>query len=143
MTASIEDILTLLTIKDVYIEPDLKMENGYIQAIDGVLAPSSETIAGLVSSQSAFSIFNEGLKLTGLDELLSIYDIDPSYDGTLYGPPFETQAKQQPPYPAEKHQRFTLLIESNDLLADPSKNPLNKPILNINDLIELAEYWYA
>ena len=135
-------VFALLNNSARIIEPDLKMENGYIQAIDGVLAPSSETIAGLVSSQSAFSIFNEGLKLTGLDELLSIYDIDPSYDGTLYGPPFETQAKQQPPYPAEKHQRFTLLIESNDLLADPSKNPLNKPILNINDLIELAEYWY-
>ena len=136
-------VFALLNNSARIIEPDMKMENGYIQAIDGVLSPSSETISGLVASQTSFSIFNEALKLTGLDELLTKYEIDNDYDGTLYGPSFETQNKQQPPYPEEKHQRYTLLIESNDLFADETKNPLKKPITDINGLIELAEYWYG
>ena len=124
-------------------DQDLKMENGYIQVIDAVLSPSNKLSNELLASQPSFSIFSDALKATGLDKVLNEYELDPDYDNTLLGPAFETQGKQTPPVPEEMHKRFTLLAETNDLLADPTKNSLGMSINNMEDLVKFAEYWYG
>ena len=129
--------------KSHIIDQDLKKENGVVQVVDAVLSPSSLKTSELLASQPSFSLFNSALSATGLDEVISEFEIDPDYDGTLYGPAFETQNKQEPPYPSERYSRFTLLVESNDLLADPTKNSLNKPIVTLDDLVTFAEHWYG
>lgn len=125
------------------IEQDLEMENGYVQVIDVVLAPSSKMSNELLASQPSFTTFSKAMTMTGLDKYMSEYEIDPDYDNTELGPAFETQNKQQPPVPEEKHQRFTLLVESDDLLADPTKNSLGMSIRTTEDLIKFAEHWYG
>lgn len=125
------------------IEQDLEMENGYIQIIDAVLSPSDRNTSELIEQHKAFSIMAKAIKVTGLDSLLNIYEIDPDYDNTLYGPAFETQNKQQPPYPVEKKQKYTFLLESDDLLADPNKNHLGMSIMSIEDLEKFASAWYG
>ena len=125
------------------IEQDIKTENGYIQVIDAVLNPSNKLLPDLVASHPSFSLFSEAIFATGLDEVLNRYIIDPQYDGTLSGPKFETQKNSETKYPEEKHQKYTLLVESNDLLADPTKNALNISITTLDQLVQYAEYWYG
>ena len=125
------------------IRQDLEMENGYIQVVDAVLAPSSKMSNELLAAQPSFSTFSEALKATGLDEILTEYEIDPNYDNTVLGPPFQTQNNATPPVPEENHQRFTLLVESDDLLADPTKNSLGMSIKTFEDLVKFAEHWYG
>ena len=59
---------------------------------------------------------------------------------SLKGPAFETQNKQEPPYPIEHKQKYTFLVESNDLLADPTKNHLGMSIRTIEELEEFFSY---
>ena len=125
------------------IEQDIETENGYIQVIDAILNPSNKMLPDLIASHAEFRLFSEAIYATGLNKLLETYEIDPEYDGQMEGPKFETQKNSPTPYPEEKHQKFTVLIETNDLLADASKNALNKPINTLEDLVELAEYWYG
>lgn len=117
------------------IEQDIKTENGYIQVIDSVLNPSNKLLHDLVASQASFSIFSEAIKATKLDTLLSKYEIDPDYDGMQFGLKFETEGGQSP-YPEEKHQKYTLLIETDDLFEENG-------ITNLDDLIKFAEKWYG
>ncbi len=125
------------------IEQDLEMENGIVHVIDKVLAPSSLKAAELLATYPSFSVFNSALQATGWHERLTEYEIDPDYDNTEKGPAFETQNKQTPPVPKFKHKCFTLLVESDDLLADPSKNSLNMAITNLDELEEFASHWYG
>lgn len=122
---------------------DLEMENGYVQVIDAVLAPSVKMSNELLADQPSFTTFSSAVKMTGLDKFLSEYEIDPNYDNTVLGPPFQTQNNMTPPVPEENHQRFTLLVESDDLLADPTKNSLGMSIKNLDDLVKFAEHWYG
>ena len=126
------------------IEQNIETENGYIHSIDGALAPSDQPTSTLLASQSEFSLFSEALAKTGLDEYLTRYEINPDYDGLgLYGPKFKTQNNQEPPYPEANNQGFTLLVETDDLFADPTKNSFGKSIQSLDDLIEYAERWYG
>ena len=125
------------------IAQDIKTENGYIHAIDGVLAPSDKKTSELLALQPAFSLFSEALAKTGFSDLLTKYEIDPDYDPNRFGPPFETQSKQEPPYPEFYNYGFTLLVETDELLADSTKNALGRPILTIDDLEWYAAQWYA
>ena len=125
------------------IEQDLEMENGYVQVIDAVLSPSDRNTSELIEQHTAFSLMSKAIEATGLDSVLNIYEIDPEYDNTLYGPSFETQNKQQPPYPVEKKQKYTFLLETDDLLADPTKNHLGMSILSLEDLEKFAAEWYG
>lgn len=124
------------------IEQDIKTENGYIQVIDAVLNPSNKSLPDQVASHKSFSLFSEAIFATGLDKLLRTYEIDPDYDGMQFGLKFETEAGLSP-FPEEKHQKYTLLVESNDLLADPSKNALNISITTLDQLVKYAEHWYG
>ncbi len=136
-------VFPLLNNSALITEQDIEMENGYIQVVDAVLSPSNSNASELITSHPSFSIMADAFMATGLDSILNVYEIDPTYDNTLYGPSFETQNKQKPPYPEEHKQRFTVLLESNDLFADPTKNHLGKSIMNIEDLEELASEWYG
>ena len=118
------------------IEQDIQTENGYVQVIDGVLNPSNNLLPELIAAQPSFSLFSSAIKATGLDKLLSTYEIDPEYDGTLKGKDFGTAEKGEEPYPEEKKQKYTVLIESNDLFA---QNDIN----TLPELIEFAEKWYG
>ena len=125
------------------LEQNIKTENGYIHCINGALAPSDQPTSSLLAAQSEFSLFSEALVKTGFDEYLKLYETHPEYDGIgLYGPPFKTQSNQEPPYPETNNQGFTLLVETNDLLADPSKNSLGLSIQSIEDLEWFAANWY-
>lgn len=135
-------VFPLLNNNSRIIEQDLEKENGYVQVVDEVLNPSSSNIHELLGEHPSFSLFSTAIQATGLDKLLSTYEIDPDYDNTLLGPQFSNKPGN-PHYPEEHKQRYTLLVESNDLLADPSKNHLGISITTIDALEKLASEWYG
>ncbi|MBR6692189.1 MAG: fasciclin domain-containing protein [Bacteroidaceae bacterium] len=118
------------------IDQDLKMENGVIQVVDAVLNPSNKLIPELLKAQKPFSLFHEAIELTGLDKLLSTYEIDPNYDGTIEANAKLDSETSTSPYPKDKKQRYTLLVETNELFSENG-------IDNIDDLIAFAEEWYG
>ena len=128
-------VFALLNNASRIIEQDVKTENGIIQVLDAVLSPSNKMLPELIGSQKAFSIFHDAIIMTGLDSLLSVYEIEPDYDNTLTGPSLDSEASTSP-YPKEKKQRYTVLVEHNEVLRENG-------IDNINDLIAFAEKWYG
>ena len=128
-------VFTLLNNSAKIIEQDLEMENGYIQVVDAVLSPSNKLLPEHISSQLAFSLFAQAIYKTGLDSLLSIYELDPDFDNTLNGPLLDSEESTSP-YPKEKRQKYTVLIEPDALY-----NKLGYETLE--DIIELAEKWYG
>lgn len=117
------------------INQDLEMENGYIQVIDAVLSPSNKLLPELIEAQQSFRIFCDAMKLTGVDSLLNIYDLDPDYDNTLTGPSLDSETSTSP-YPKEKKQKYTVLIEPDALYN-------SNGIYNLEDLKAFAEKWYG
>lgn len=128
-------VFPLLNNTSRIIEQDLEMENGYIQIVDGVLSPSNKLLPELVEAHKGFSIFSDAIKLTGLDSLLSIYNIDPDYDNTLTGPLLDSETSTSP-YPKDKKQKYTLLIEPDELFRSCGIN-------NVEELAEFAQKWYG
>ena len=127
-------------------EKNVETENGYINCIKGVLAPSDQPTSSLLASQKGFDIFSEALLKTGFDEYLEQYDNpnNPEYDGLgQYGPAFETQGGQEPPFPETNKMGFTLLVEPDELLADPNNNSLGLSIQSVEDLEWFAAHWYG
>lgn len=127
------------------IEQNIETENGYIHSIAGALTPSDMSTSTLLASQGEFSLFSEALVKTGLDEYLTLYETKPDYDGLgMEGYPFKMGSNTiVPPYPETNNQGFTLLVETNDLFADPSKNSFGISIQSLSDLVEFAEKWYG
>ena len=138
---------TVATVDGIEVlEQNIETENGYIHCIKGTLAPSDQPTSSLLASQGAFSLFSEALTKTGFDEYLAQYDNpdDPEYDGLgLYGPKFQTQGNQEPPYPEANKMGFTLLVETDELLADPNNNSLGLSIQSVEDLEWFAANWYG
>ena len=122
------------------IDQDLEKENGFVQVVDAVLSPSNKLLHELIGSQKAFSIFNEAILTTKLDTLLAIYNIDPTYDGNLdagveYGIYLDSETSTSP-FPKDKKQKYSVLIEPDELFH-------SKGINNLDDLIAFAEKWYG
>lgn len=133
-------------INDIIVEEDnIETENGYIHRIKGIISPSDLKTSELLAIQPQFKLFNEALVLTGLYERLETVELDSEYTGLgMYGPGFSTEGRvETPPYPEAKNQGFTLLVETDELFANPDNNSLGKSIQSINDLIEFAEHWYG
>ena len=125
-------------------EQNIETENGYIHTLKGTLSPSDQPTSSLLASQPAFTLFSEAMTLTGFDEYLEQYEIDPDYDGLgQYGPAFKTQNKQEPPYPEAYNHGFTLLVETDELLADPNNNAFGISIQSIDDLERIASHFYG
>lgn len=129
-------VFTLLNNNARIIEQDLEMENGYIQTIDAVLNPSNKLLPDQIASHSAFSLFTEAIYKTGLDSLLRIYELDPQYDGTREADAKFDSEPSTSPYPKDKKQKYTVLIEPDKLFHD-------EEIMNLSDLIEFANKWYG
>jgi uncharacterized surface protein with fasciclin (FAS1) repeats len=136
---------TVATVDGIEVEEqNIETENGYIHTLKGTLSPSDQPTSSLLASQPAFTLFSDALVATGLDEYLELYEIDPSYDGLgQYGPPFQTQNKQEPPYPEAKNQGFTLLVETDELLKDPNNNAFGISIQSVEDLEWFAAHFYG
>ena len=128
-------VYALLNNSSHIIEQDIKTENGIIQVVDAVLSPSNKLLPELIGAQKAFTIFHDAIMKTGLDSLLSIYELDPNYDNTLTGPSLDSETSTSP-YPKEKKQKYTVLIEHNDLFRE---NGIN----SVEDLITFAEKFYG
>ena len=128
-------VYALLNNSSHIIEQDIKTENGIIQVVDAVLSPSNKLLPELIGAQKAFTIFHDAIMKTGLDSLLSIYELDPNYDNTLTGPSLDSEASTSP-YPKEKKQKYTVLIEHDDLFRE---NGIN----SVEDLITFAEKFYG
>ena len=129
-------VLPLLNNSARIIENDLKKENGYVQVIDGVLSPSNKLLHELIEKQKGFNIFSDAIKLTGLDSLLSIYDIDPDYDGTKEALAKLDSEESTSPYPKDKKQRYSVLVEPDELFK-------SKGINDVYQLAEFAQEWYG
>ena len=149
MGLSSKDSITgrrLPTVEDIIIaEQDIETENGYVNRINGVLSPSDKTTSALLATQPAFTIFSEALDKTGLGvKVLNQFQTDPEYDETEMSPVvFETQGKKQQPYPKSHEQGFTLLVETDELLADKNNNSYEMSIQSIEDLEWFAAQWYG
>ena len=125
-------------------EQNIETENGYVHTLKGTLSPSDQPTSSLLASQPGFTMFSEALTATGFDDYLETYELDPDYDGLgKYGPPFKTQNKQEPPYPEAYNQGFTLLVETDELLADPNNNAMGISIQSIEDLEWFAAHFYG
>lgn len=122
------------------IEQDLEKENGYVQVVDAVLNPSNKLLHELIGYQEGFSLFNEAIMATKLDTLLAKYHLDPNYDGNIdakdLGYELDSETGSACPYPKELKQRYTVLIEPNELFH-------SKGINNLDDLVAFAEKWYG
>ena len=136
---------TIATVDGIEVEEqNIETENGYIHTLKGTLSPSDQPTSTLLASQPAFTLFSEALSLTGFDEYLEKYELDPDYDGLgQYGPKFKTQQDQEPPYPEAYNQGFTLLVETDELLADANNNAFGISIQSIDDLEFFAAHFYG
>lgn len=137
--------LPIATIDGIEVEEqNIETENGYIHTLKGALSPSDQPTSSLLASQPAFTLFSEALTKTGFDKYLEKYELDPDYDGLgQYGPKFKTQNDQEPPYPEVYNQGFTLLVETDELLADPNNNAFGISIQSIEDLEFFAAHFYG
>ena len=128
---------------------DIETENGVIHTIDKVINPSDKKIHEQILQYEEYSLFGQALVETGLTETLDLYKIDPEYENRLE----ELGGKLKSNYsveregdayaPVERRQRYTVLLESNDLLADENNNHLGIKILTIEDLEKLAQEFYG
>ncbi len=128
-------VFPLLNNSALIIEQDLEKENGYVQVVNGVLHPSNKLLPELIEAQPAFRIFSDAIRATGIDSILNIYEIDLDYDNTLFGPKFGTEGGTCP-YPRDKKQRYTVLIEPDALFNSYG-------IEDYKALGEWAEKWYG
>ena len=128
-------VFPLLNNSALIIEQDLEKENGYVQVVNGVLHPSNKLLPELIEAQPAFKIFSDAIRATGIDSILNIYEIDLDYDNTLFGPKFGTEGGTCP-YPRDKKQRYTVLIEPDALFNSYG-------IEDYKALGEWAEKWYG
>ena len=135
-------VFPLLNNSSLIIEQDLEMENGYVQVVDGVLSPSSKLLPELIEAHRAFSLFSEAIKKTGIDSLLNIFEYDPIYEDDYQRSLIQAAAPtmdSEPtlsPIPKEKKQRYTVLIEPDELFH-------SKGINTIEDMAAFAEKWYG
>ena len=115
-------IYLLLNDKVRILENDLEKENGYVNVIDKVLAPSKALAFKQVGKHASFSLFYQALEATGLNKIIEEHEIDPGYDPEVIGPHFSHKSQHgKTVYPPTRFQKFTILVESDDLLADPTK----------------------
>jgi uncharacterized surface protein with fasciclin (FAS1) repeats len=54
------------------IDRDIRTANGYIHVIDNVIEPVTASVYDLIAADPAFSIFTEGINLTGLKDTLDL-----------------------------------------------------------------------
>ena len=125
------------------IELDIETENGIIQTIDKVLKPSAKKIPDqILLYNKELSLFGQAITATGLDELLSTYEINPNYEGHIEAS-MHVSKEGRAFSPEEHRQRYTVLMETDELLANPANNHLNMSIQTLEDLEKFAQEFYG
>lgn len=124
------------------LEVDIETENGIIQTINKVLNPSTKKIHEQILQHKELSLFGQAIMETGLDELLNIYELTSNYEprklATMH------IAMEGKAYSPEEHrQRYTILMETDELLANPENNHLGISIQTLEDLEKLAQEFYG
>ena len=125
------------------LESDISTYNGTIHSIGEVLDPSTDNAADILNQSDGISIFREALNKTGIDKLLAKFELEKDYDKEMESPKFDGQTGQIPTYPETKNQGFTLLIEPNEVLLDPTKNAFGMTIATWEDLVEFSKLVYG
>lgn len=117
---------------------DVELENGVIHSVDKVVAPSNKLVCDHFKQYEAFKLHADALFLTGLDEKLRIYELNPDYDPYETSPsPMSTSAMSaKAPYPETFVQKYTLLAVTDETYRENG-------IENLDDLIALAQKWYG
>ncbi len=97
------------------LQKDIILHNGVIFKIGEVLNPTRLDIANIISKDATFSLFNEALVATGLnDSLLKVEDL--KYDASLYKSLENIGSWTFLKVPASRKYGFTVLMESNTTL---------------------------
>lgn len=144
-----DDGRMLAKVAEDYIEivnPDNKTENGYVHRISGMLIPSDLKVSEQIKSQTGFDLFSKALELTGFAEVLKRQEIDPDYEEEFGNRRCETKfdtEQEYPGYPATKNYGYTLLVETDELLANPDNNSFGIAITDIDSLEWFAAQWYG
>ena len=131
------------------VELDIETENGVIHAIDKVLNPSDKKIHEQILQYKEYSLFGQALVETGLTEILDLYKIDPEYENKLEDlggklPANKHITREGEAYaPVERRQRYTVLLESDDLLANPDNNHKGWEIRTLAELEKFAQEFYG
>ena len=110
-----------------------EVENGIVHIVDGVINPSTQTIAVFLDQYEYFSIFSEALRATGYDVLLTETEDQSYVDGERieqdwYG--------RRAPCPVKRRYGFTLFIEPNKVYEQNG-------IKNLEDLVEKCNEWFG
>ncbi|MBQ8270682.1 MAG: fasciclin domain-containing protein [Bacteroidaceae bacterium] len=124
-------------------ESDISTYNGTIHSISEMLNPSTQNASEIINEVGGISIFREALQQTGLTALLNKFDVDKDYDKDADFSPFTTEPADKQARPEINNYGFTLLIEPNEILANPENNSFNMSITSLDDLIEFAELVYG
>lgn len=120
---------------------DIEVENGYIQGVNKVIAPSTSSVSDLFRDLKNMTLFGELLAKTGWEDSLTNY-VDVKYDN-IYDeklidaviPAFGTQPATNAFIPEHRKYGFTVFAETDDILKKELK------LSNPNELLEkLAEY---
>ena len=125
------------------IELDIETENGIIHTIDKVLTPSDFPLHEQVLQHPELQLFGQAIMETGLDSLLSIFEIDPDYEGELDPNKYISGQGDNAKSPVEHRQRYTVLVETDATLANPDNNHLGIEIRTLEDLERLAQEFYG
>ena len=125
------------------VESDISTYNGTIHAVSKMLNPSTQNASKIINEVGGISIFREALQQTGLTALLNKYEVDKDYDKDADFVVFSGQPNAVQGRPEENNYGFTLLMEPNEVLANPANNSFNMAITSLDDLIEFAEKVYG
>ena len=119
------------------ISADHEAVNGVVHKVDEVIARSTRLIGDEMDHVAGYTLFNEALKLTGIDKLLTRadkgikYTINDDWDVSEYD-----GTKTEPLYwPEECRVAYTILAESDEVMA-------RNGIRSLDDLIAFANAQY-
>lgn len=131
------NVVVLINNSAKIILSDIEAENGIIHSVDRVVAPSNKLLCDHFAQYEAFGIHSEAITLTGLDEVLRIYELDPNYDPFQTAPrKMSTGVETKAPFPETFLQKYTLL-------AVPDSVYHANNIESHEDLVAFAEEWYG
>lgn len=126
------------------ISADNEAVNGIFHKVDDVIARSSRLIGDEMDHVEGYSIFNQALKLTGIDKLLTTTSKDATYSiNDNWDVSASSGTKTNELYwPRECKVGYTIFAESDEVLARNRINSLEDLIAYANDQYENAASWY-
>jgi len=108
--------VTYVNTYSAILESDIEVENGFIHAVDHVLAPSNASIAGLVINTPNTSFFGQLISLTGYDlKMAKIKDTEWEEKHDDIRGQSHTHASWTGMYPEFRKIGFTVFCETDDV----------------------------